>query len=243
MGASIDLAVSSFEIVEKNFYKGKIVLDFYLNEQLYFDMLSDYDSFELYSGSYGDIVPYFDLQIEESISDIYIPYYKKESLFFIDYLLNLKNETWLKSDLYNCLLLNIDTYGKENLFISVDLCHFYILNGWSKFSKKVYKGNKFLPITEDGKLLLRALDNLELYNFKLPNIQIYYDDYSNTEVNSNDNYEKLIHFDSRVYVSDFENFLKSVVKNDDDEFFDERYKRWLIILEHLKHGVKYVYSV
>ena len=242
MGACIDNAVIDFKAVEKEYLKLNLIGEYSFD----FNCDKDLETYNVIF-SKNEIIKKLSLYLEESeflsnTSKFMYDFYLEESSIFINELLKLVDLK--ESNFYNFIFSNISRYGKDNLFILNCFGDIKIFNGYSIINKKVWEIDSFLPLNEDGLFLLRALDNLDyLYGFKMYDIQIYWEDLKRYGVGECERLENIINLDSRKYVKDFENFLSVVVKRDDDEFFDDRYKRWLIILEHLKLGVKYVYSV
>lgn len=234
MGISVDYIASEFEIKKIPFIKLIEVdsLDIMSldsekvwNEYRYYDSLI-FNKYNLY------------FEEEEKV--------RKSSEFRYNYYKEKSNE----------LINDIKINGKEGLirdwFLKQEGRYIYESLGQLKsyshyeiIEKELWIPKKFVNCNEDGKLIMMALDNLKyLYGYEgLKDICIYVESLDMYAVGENEQLDRTVNLNTIALVEDFQKFLNTVEKKEDDEFFEGRYERWKLILECLKENGKFVYSV
>ena len=232
MGISIDNAYKTWRKEPQVLYRpkieDKISIELDTDEYIYHNLLSSSECECLkYMGKY--INPYFDQE--------YFEFYLKQSNKFIDKIQNMsESELELK-------LWFIKHKGK---MIFADYDYFYVASEIEEYTINRWNGYDGIHFHEDGKLLYSAIGNLNyLYGLDLYDAIIDYDSLCeyDEEDKSSEYVDNKLTKDISYLMEDIDNYFKTVVKRDNDQFFEDRNERLKIIRDIIEQGGRMVYSV
>lgn len=232
LGTSIDYAAKTWNKEEKAFQR-PLIVDSLIEpkeEDLsdiwhqYYNLLVECNGLT-YMGKFHQ--GYFDQK--------YFDLYKKYSVEFIE-----KAKELPHSPIKDWFL------KQEGNLIHFDYDCFHSSPEVETYTQKIWVPSDFVRLEEDGKLLHMAESNLSsMYGFSLSPALIYAEDI--TDYNENEKHSKYldekISWDTRDLAEILEFTLKTMKKKPNDEFFEQRMPRLYVLLEALKQGAKFVYSV
>ena len=230
MGISIDNVYKTWKKEPQILYRPKI------EDKISIELDTDgYTYHNLLSSSECECLKYMGKYINPDFDQQYFNYYLKQSNKFIDIIQNIP-ESELK-------LWFLKHKGK---MIFADYDYFYVASEIEEYSINRWNGYNEIYFHEDGKLLYNAIGNLNyLYGLNLYDAIIECD--SLREYDEEDKSSKYVDDeltkDISYLLDDIDNYFETVVKRDDDQFFEDRNERLKIIRDIIEQGGKMVYSV
>lgn len=170
----------------------------------------------------------------EQFTDIYFAFYKKNSAQFLMDAVRLPD-----SKFKEWLLKHPDA------LLTFDYDCFYASYSMEEYERELWRPVEHLPVREDGKLLVRAASNLEMYGLSLSEAMLSVDYLDNYAPGSTEEevVETVINSDKAALAEQLEKLLSTIVKKEEDDFFEDRMPRLRLLLEALKQNGTFVYSV
>ena len=232
MGIEIDCAYKTWIKEPQILYRPKI------DDKIPFE--SDTDEY-FYYNTFMNIgcLSYFEKFINPLFDKESLEIYKEPSIEFIDKIKDMPDSE---------LKLWFLKYKDKMIF--TDYKYFYVASDIESYILNRWEGKDYIPIQEDGKALYMAIANsnhlygLNLYDSIISSEELFY--YDENDVDSkriDDKIKKNIAY----LLNDIDNYLNKVKngiikRNNNDQFFEDRNERLLIIRDIVKQGAKMVYS-
>lgn len=230
MGISINYAASTWKKESKSLYRPFVSSTFQESSSL-----EDFYEFYHLFNEHGGLVYMGDF-IDSHFSTDKFTYYVERSNEFLEAVASTNTNTplyqWFLSQKGNLIHFDYDQ------FLSSPHGETFFSNKWTP--------SNFIPLQEDGKLLMSAISNFDsLYGVSLSPILISQDtldDYIETSDNGN-HLDNLITAD-KTYLADVLEFtLANAKKMPHDIYYEDRNLRLQSLVEPIRSGAKFVYSV
>ena len=230
MGISIDNAFKTWRKEPQVLYRPKI------EDKISIELDTDEFTYHnLLSSSECECLIYMDKYINPDFDQEYFEFYLKQSNKFIDIIQDMPESE-----------LKLWFLKHKSKMIFADYDYFYVALEIEGYSINRWNGYDEIQFYEDGKLLYSAIGNLEyLYGLNLYDAIICYDSLCeyDEEDESSKYVDNILTKDISYLLDDIDNYFKTVVKKDNDQFFEDRNERLKIIRNIIEQGGKMVYSV
>lgn len=235
MGISLDFIPTAFTLEDKVFTVPKIKSTFEMN---YFSISHELDTFLFQTHCLFEDAGESELSFPHFDEKLFSYYKEKTDSFSPAFRKKMKNKRRPKTPLENWLL------QQEGLMIGYCGGYFFSSEGCEKITKQIWKGYNSLHPKEDGRLILSALAHMQhIYHISIPDLKIYRGDFEDFSPESIEIVRKILQTDTVSAAFEAEQKLSSIQKREGDGLFEESVENFKKVLEMVKQGARFIYSV